>query len=99
MLFSDLNWVGSAFLPLMIGVVVRSSLLALFGGALDLLLRQRPAEIRHAIWHAMLIALLIFPFLLVIIPPVEHPSPAPASAAAARIATTAWCATGAATAA
>jgi TonB family protein len=80
MSFPELEWLGSAFVPLMIGVVVRSGILALVCGALDYLLRKRPAEIRHAIWHGMLVALLIFPLLLVLVPPLKHSSPALAKA-------------------
>lgn len=76
MTFWDLSWIGSTFAPLMTGVVLRSTVLALLCGVLDYLLRKRPAEIRHAVWHGMLVALLIFPLLLVLVPPLKHSSPA-----------------------
>ncbi len=74
MTFAELNWLGSVLVPLMTGVVLRSSILALLCGVLDYLLRKRPAEIRHAVWHGMLAALLIFPLLLIAVPPLEQPS-------------------------
>ncbi len=55
-------------LPLLVDVVVKSTLLLFVAGLMDAALRQSSAAVRHRLWGIALVALLLLPCLSAIVP-------------------------------
>ncbi len=67
----SLSW---AFVSLISGTLLRSTILAAACGLLLWVFRVKAAEIRHLLWRAVLVALLVLPVLQIVTPPLRRAS-------------------------
>jgi TonB family protein len=63
---------GLAFVSLMFGTLLRSTILALLCGLVLWLFRVRAADLKHLIWRIVLLALFALPAFQIMMPPLRH---------------------------
>ena len=71
---TEIEALSRVFVLLLLGIFVRSSILAAISGLLILFFRSQSPEIRHFIWRGVLYGMLLLPILQLAIPPVHHTS-------------------------
>lgn len=70
----DVTALSQSFGSILLGILLRSSVLVIAGVFLVVLFRSRTAELRHFVYHGMLYGLLLLPVVECAAPPFRHPS-------------------------